>query len=57
MSLKARVKISFTAVHKDIAALKENIVEWITTLVGNQKKILETVKELESRVEKLEKKR
>lgn len=57
MSFKAKVKASFTAVHKDIAALKENIVEWITTLVGNQKKILETVKDLESRVEKLEKKR
>ncbi len=57
MSFKARVKTSFRVMHKDIAALKENIVEWITTLVGNQKKILETVKELESRLEKLEKKK
>lgn len=50
-----RIKESFGDVHQDIDALKGTIIEWITTLVDTQKRMLEKIKELEQRVEKMEK--
>ncbi len=52
-----KIKASFSAVRHDMASLKENVIEWTSALVGNQKKMLEKVRELERRVERLEKNR
>ncbi len=51
-----KIRASFSAVRHDIVSLKDNIVEWVTALVNNQKKMLEKVKELEQRIEKVERK-
>lgn len=54
MTFKTNVVNSFKQVKHDIADFKSYVFDWIKIIITNQKKLLEKVKQLEQRIEKLE---
>lgn len=55
MSFRTNIIRSFKQVKHDSTEFKNYVFEWFTLIINNQKKLLDKIRELEQRIEQLEK--